>query len=75
MNVSIVQISANDDQPDFPWIEAVVKYWDDTLSPPYNVEVTFYLPKDESMNSSQIESRVLRKASEFLARIERSDHS
>jgi hypothetical protein len=69
MKIFVPKIITNDDDPDFRWIEALVRFWDDTTSPHFSADVTVFLEKQERVTIEDIQAKAIQKAHEYLSKI------
>jgi hypothetical protein len=67
MKITVPKIRTNEEE-DFPFIEALVYFWDDEASPHFGAEVTVFLDKAD-ITISELKNQAIRKALDFLRRI------
>jgi hypothetical protein len=61
------QIKSNDHPPDFKHIEFLVSFWENQDSPSF---ITTFLEKKKGTTSAAIKGLAIKRAREFLSRIE-----
>jgi hypothetical protein len=69
MQIFTSKIITNSDQGDFPFIEARVLFYEETIEPHLSAEVTVFLEKRAERPLSEIESAAIQKAHAFLSQI------
>ncbi len=67
MRMSVHEVKTKDHPPDFKHIEVLVSFWCQENAPSF---LTLFLKKKNDMTSTKIKSLAIKKAHEFLSKIE-----
>ena len=67
MRMSVREVKTKDHPPNFDHVEVLVRFWYQENSPSF---LTLFLKKEDNMNSATIRSLAIKKAHEFLSKIE-----
>lgn len=67
MKMSVHEVKTKDHPPGFNHVEVLVSFWWQEDSPSY---LTLFIKKKEDMTSAKIKALAIKKAHEFLSKIE-----
>jgi hypothetical protein len=72
MKIFVPKIITNDDDPDFKWIEVLVRFWDDIISPHFSADVTVFLEKQDRLTIEDIQTRAIQRPDRLYCGPQRS---